>query len=287
MLELKRAQERLEAALTAGDPEAVRTAARDLLERSRTTALTAAPPPEAPLGLGHASRLVDLGLQAASMVHELRQPLSGIKAFAQLIERSPDGSRAVTEKAAAIVRHAEAMEAICARLRSYARGEPPHRRPGDVNAAVASALEMLRFDLRKTSITVETVLAPDLPAVAADPIEIQQVLVNLVRNARDALGNRPGRVRIATAADDAAVTATVTDDGPGVPAEMRTRLFQPFATGGKEGGLGLGLFLSRQLAEAAGGALELLDGDRGAAFRLRLPRLAAEAGAGVDTSRGA
>jgi two-component system NtrC family sensor kinase len=255
-------QQRLEAALAGGDTEAIRAAARALLVRSEAAEAL----------LQRAGRLVDLGLQAASMVHELRQPLSGIKAFAQLIERAHAGSP-TEEKAASIVRHAEAMEAICARLRAYARGEPQQRQAGDVNTAVAAALELLRFDLRKAGLTVETDLAGDLPPVGLGATPLQQILVNLLRNAREALGARPGHVRITTAAADDEVRATVADDGPGVPAELRPRLFQPFATSGKEDGLGLGLYLSRRLAQEAGGGLTLLPTDHGAAFRLSLPRL--------------
>jgi C4-dicarboxylate-specific signal transduction histidine kinase len=269
MQELTELTVRLDAALTAGDPDAIRAAAGAITGRARAVEES----------LVHAGRLVDLGLQAASMVHELRQPLSGVKAFAQLIERCPDGPAAVAEKAAAIVRHAEVMESICARLRAYARSESPRRQPADVNAAVDAALGMLRFDLRKSPVMVETELAPHLPRAVADAVELQQILVNLIRNAREAVGEQPGHIRIATGAAAEAVTVTVEDSGPGVPPELQARLFQPFATAGKAGGLGLGLYLSRRLAEEVGGTLALAPTERGAMFRLSIPALVAPADA--------
>jgi two-component system NtrC family sensor kinase len=263
MREIREAQAELEAALEAGDSDGIRRAARRLLDRTTEFGALRG-------WLHHSGRLIDLGLQAASMIHELRQPLSGIKAFAQLIESGSDCSPAIAEKAAAIVRHAGTMDAICGRLRAYARGEPQTRRPGDVNAAVEAALEMLRFELRRTAIGVDTVLAPGLPLVTADPIELQQILVNVIRNARDALAGRTGRVRIVTAFSDGHVEATVADDGPGVPSDVRARIFNPFVTH-REGGVGLGLYLSRRIAEQAGGTLELVTSDVGATFRLRVP----------------
>jgi len=111
---------------------------------------------------------------------------------------------------------------------------------------------------------------PGLPLVTADPIELQQILVNLIRNARDALAGRPGHVRIVTGQGEGRVEVTVTDDGPGVPPDQRARLFDPFVSH-REGGVGLGLYVSRRLAEEAGGTLELVASTSGAAFRLRVP----------------
>jgi two-component system C4-dicarboxylate transport sensor histidine kinase DctB len=263
MRELRQAQERLEAALAAGDLPAARDAGRALTERCSELG-------QAGGDLAHAGRLADLGLQAAATVHELRQPLAGIKAIAQLLAGSAHDPGLVIERAASIERYAEMMEALCDRLRAYARAEPFGHGAGDVNAAVRAALELLKQLLRKPPVTVDAELAAHLPPVALDTVGVQQIVVNLVRNARDAVAERQGHVRVVTRLLEQAVEVTVADDGPGVPAEIRERLFTPFATG-KATGSGLGLWLSRRLAVEANGTLELLDADGGATFRLRLP----------------
>jgi two-component system, NtrC family, C4-dicarboxylate transport sensor histidine kinase DctB len=262
MRELKAAQERLESALAAGDLDAARAAC------SAVVALSAEP--RDAQAMAHAGRLADLGLQAAATVHELRQPLAGIKAIAQLVATSANDPGLVIERASTIERYAEMMEALCDRLRAYARAEPIRGSRGDVTAAVRAALDLLKQLLRKPPIAVETELAPSLPPVALDSVGVQQILVNLVRNAREAVAERQGHVRITTRPLEDGVEVTVADDGPGVPAEVRERLFTPFATG-KSSGSGLGLWLSRRLAVDAGGSLELVDGAPGATFRLVLP----------------
>jgi two-component system C4-dicarboxylate transport sensor histidine kinase DctB len=272
MQELRQAQQRLEAALAAGDLEAARAAGRALTARCSELG-------DASGALAHAGRLADLGLQAAATVHELRQPLAGIKAVAQLVAGSAADPGLVIERATAIERYAEMMEALCDRLRAYARAEPVGHGAGDVNAAVRAALDLLKQLLRKPPVAVETALADSLPQVALDSVGVQQIVVNLVRNARDAVAERQGRIRVATRAVGQEVEVTVSDDGPGVPPEIRERLFTPFASA-KASGSGLGLWLSRRLAVEAGGSLELETDDgegcdgrpAGATFVLRLLR---------------
>jgi signal transduction histidine kinase len=284
MHELRQAQERLESALAAGDLAEAKEAGRALAERCSELS-------DADGLLAHAGRLADLGLQAAATVHELRQPLAGIKAIAQLVAGSADDPGLVIERAGAIERYAETMEALCDRLRAYARSEPIEHGAGDVNAAVRAALDLLKQFLRKPPVSIEASLADSLPQVSLDSVGIQQIVVNLVRNARDAVAERQGHVRIVTLAVDQAVEITVSDDGPGVPPAVQERLFTPFAST-KPAGSGLGLWLSRRLAVKAGGSLDLLSGKAttagkgakggkaakageraggGATFRLRLP----------------
>lgn len=267
MRDLTEAQERLVTALAADDLEAAKAAGAALVAGCAELG-------DAEKALAHTGRLADLGLQAAATVHELRQPLAGIKAIAQLVATSANDPGLVIERASAIERYAEMMEALCDRLRAYARSEPARCGSGDVTAAVRAALDLLKQLLRKPPISVETDLAPALPPVTLDSVGVQQVLVNLVRNAREAVAERQGHVRIVARAVAQAVEVTVADDGPGVPAEVRARLFTPFASGNSTGS-GLGLWLSRRLAVDAGGSLDLVDATQdagGATFRLVLPR---------------
>ncbi|HSP26391.1 MAG TPA: HAMP domain-containing sensor histidine kinase [Saliniramus sp.] len=113
----------------------------------------------------------------------------------------------------------------------------------------------------------------DLPQIEVDPVQIQQVVVNLVRNAYEAVKScKGGRIEIATAADEKSVTLTIGDNGPGIPEDRMVDLFQAFKTG-KRSGMGLGLAISRTIAQTHGGDLSVDPGGggRGATFVIRLP----------------
>ncbi len=184
-------------------------------------------------------------LLLAQLAHELRQPLTGISTSAQLLLES----------------HAE-DPAVCARAATSARG--------DLNQAVEAAWSLLEAEAAKRGAALERNLSATMPAVSADQIALEQIFGNLLRNALEAVAGGNGRIRVSTAQVEGGVEAIVEDDGPGVPADQRARLFSPFSTG-RESGTGLGLYISRSLAEEAGGALELLEEGPGARFRLRLP----------------
>ena len=263
MSEREELRRELASALRSDDAAAIKRAA----ERCLATCTSANP-----IRTDHVARLLDLGKLVAEVVHELRQPLLGVKSLAQIVVAKPDHPDKVASKAAIIVDQAEKMEEIVNRLLQYAGAGPAaaRRRRADINQVVSAAHALLSHALRQVRVTIATDLAPDLPEVAIDPLELQQIFVNLIGNARDALTGRQGEIRVSTAAGADCVEAVVADDGPGVSAEMRGRLFTPFASG-REAGTGLGLHLSRKIAERAGGSIELIDSEAGAVFLLRLP----------------
>ncbi len=237
-------------------------------------ATLAEPPPGAPPildlnNLEHVTRLVDLGQAAAELVHELRNPLAGIKSSAQLIVAKPDVDP--SRHAAVILSQVQRLETLAERVAEYSRGE----RPGadqticDLNATIERAIALLGLD-RQRLVGLYRDLDPHLPQVKVDPIGLEQIFVNLLDNARGAVGKGGGRILIRTTVADGDVQAFVEDNGPGVPADARDQIFTPFVTT-KKTGTGLGLHVSRRIAQRADGDLELMESRTGAVFRLRLP----------------
>ena len=232
-------------------------------------------------------KMAALGSLLAGVAHELNNPLSIVLARALLLQEE-------AEEAAApgLAKGAERIRAAaerCARIvRSFlamARQQQEIRpRPVAVPPLIDGALELLAYGLRSDGIEVERDVPADLPAVLGDADQLHQILANLVTNARQALEHRPGPRSLQIAARAAAggtVEVSVADNGPGVPAAVRGRIFDPFFTTKPVGaGTGIGLAVSRGIAEAHGGSLELAEerGD-GAHFVLRLPRAGGAEGA--------
>ena len=163
------------------------------------------------------------------------------------------------------------LEALIDRVLTYARGASatPAGTMVSMNEVVSAACD-LSAPSSSAGLQVELQLDPSDPQVTADPLALQQILLNLLSNARAALTGRPGRIVVSTCKRGGWVETTVEDDGPGIPAAIKGRLFEPFATTKKDG-TGLGLSLSRRIAQRAGGRLDLEDSAKGACFRLRLP----------------
>jgi len=231
-----------------------------------------------------AERMAGFGSLLAGVAHELNNPLSILLAGALLLQEEAEEA-----EVPALARGAERIRTAaerCARIvRSFlamARQQEALRRPVAVASLVDGALELLAYGLRSDGIEVERDVPAGLPVVLGDADQLHQVLANLVTNARQALERHPGprRVRIAARAAGGAVEVSVADNGPGVPAAVRGRIFDPFFTTKPVGaGTGIGLAVSRGIAEAHGGSLELAEaGERnggGARFVLRLPQAGA------------
>jgi C4-dicarboxylate-specific signal transduction histidine kinase len=143
----------------------------------------------------------------------------------------------------------------------------------DLNGVVTDVLQVLHNAIFARQVTVEVDAATTMPSVAANRVEIQQVLINLLLNSLDALGGPDmGRIDIATGREGDLGVVTVRDNGPGIPPDMADRLFEPFSST-KPDGLGLGLSISRRIVERFGGRLVAAceNGQTGAVFRLTLP----------------
>ena len=203
-----------------------------------------------------ADRLAQLGALLSAVAHELNNPLAAIAAFAELLgaNQSP-----VELKESADIILTEAMRAgrIIGTLLDFARQRPRMQGAVDLAEVVERALALQRGALKKAGVLVDWVVPSDLPAVMGDMQELQQVVLNLVVNARQAIEStgRPGQVTISARPSDGHVLVTVDDTGPGVPPEILDRVFEPFFTTRGEQGTGLGLAISFGLVRAMRGRM--------------------------------
>ena len=234
--------------------------------------------------LAAAGRLAEFGRFAAKQIHELRQPLFAIKGLAQLLlEKESVELDEVLDFARHIVEQSERLTGLVANLRQLS---VPAQQSGktrtEVGAVLVRVTSLLDFRLRKARVTLRTQIAPDVPPVAAAPHALEQILINLLANALDAVSGAPApivQVRARVMAENPRFASIeVADNGPGIAKALRARLFESFfTTKGDEQGTGLGLAVSREIARGAGGELALAD-DPGSwnepvvtVFRLTLP----------------
>ena len=229
--------------------------------------------------LAHVSRLSVMGEMAAGLAHELNQPLFAIQNYTAGILRrwsAPDDCRPeMRDVIQQIAQESTRAAVIIRRVREFARKQIGERISLPLNNIVREVLQLLGSELRQFKVEVTLKLADDLPAVSVDQVQIQQVLVNLVRNAlesMDALPLRQRRLTINTYLSNGEVHCLVQDSGPGISREVRRRLFEPFFTT-KRDGLGMGLSISRSIVEAHGGALQAEVQTEGAVFHFSIPLL--------------
>src|SRR3954470_22617947 len=186
--------------------------------------------------LVRSERLAAIGRIAAQITHEIRNPLSSISLNAEeLGERAPEAR----DLCDAIVREVDRLTAITEEYLRFARLPKPQVQRADLNDTVRDLLDFVRPELEASGVQVTTSLAPELPRVLADVAQLRQLLLNLLRNAREAMGSG-GALAITTRAREDAVEIEVRDSGPGIPANRLARIFDPFFTT-KERGTGLGL----------------------------------------------
>ena len=221
--------------------------------------------------LAQTSKLAALGQIAAGVAHEINQPVAAIQTQAetagvQVSRGDPTAAQAALGKIAGLTQR---IGAITQELRAFSRKSEPSLGPVPIDEAVDGALLLLGGRLNQAGVTVQTT-GERGQSVLADRFRLEQVIVNLVQNAVEALeGRADPRVALNIARVGDRVVMSIADNGPGVPAELRARLFTPFATT-REKGLGLGLVICRDIVAEFGGELDLAESANGAVFVVSL-----------------
>lgn len=233
--------------------------------------------------LVHMARISAMDEMGAALAHELNQPLTALMLYLQALERTnakqaagdavPASVAGILDKA---MREAERAANIIQRMRHFIEKREPLRRLVDLSRLVDEVVEMT-LPAARPGVRLVRALAPDLPQVLVDPIQIQQIIVNLVRNAMETVGGMSrAEIRVTTRLGNDVVVLAVEDNGPGIPADALSHLFKAFAT--EQGSdMGLGLTISKTIAQTHGGDLTVDPGGngRGACFTLNLPLPAA------------
>ena len=230
--------------------------------------------------LTHVSRLATVGEMASGIAHELNHPLAAMATYAHACDRLlalPDPNIEEVRSALTLIAD-QAVRAgdIIRRMRALARGEESARAPLNVNTLIEELATLINSDAKAHGVCCRQELAPDLPLVSANGAQIQQVVVNLVRNALEALAPEraaPARAEVVVAPrrlPDGRVEISVSDNGPGVPEALKDRIFDPFCTTTATG-TGLGLAISRTIVASHDGTLDFEPNQpNGARFNLRL-----------------
>jgi signal transduction histidine kinase len=218
-------------------------------------------------------RLVAIGKLGAGIIHEVRNLMTSIRGFAQVAQLEDSESGKVLEILQTIERESGHAVDTLNDFLAFARSPERHVESADINEIVRGGWQLVAHQLQMTEVSGELKLARDLPGIAADPRELKQVLVNLLLNSRDAMPDG-GKLLLETwGEDEHTVVVRVSDSGPGIPADIRNRVFQPFFTTKPEGeGNGLGLAISAQIVHEHGGTIEAGEAELGgAAITIRIP----------------
>jgi C4-dicarboxylate-specific signal transduction histidine kinase len=229
-------------------------------------------------GLAHVSRVTILGELTASLAHEVNQPLAGVVSSADaclhwLAAQPPniDKARRATER---ILRDAKRASDVVGRVRDLAKKAPLQRTWVNLNETLEETISLATRELSQNSVSLETQLAKNLPRVWADRIQLQQVILNLIINACEALTtveDEPRKLFVSTASEVEGVALTVRDSGFGIDPQELEAVFEAFHTT-KPGGMGMGLAVSRSIIEGHGGRLWAEPNEpRGAIFKFTIP----------------
>jgi len=218
-------------------------------------------------------KLSGIGEFVAGVTHELNNPLAAVMGFSEMLKEG-DVDPKHRRYLEMIHKSAQRCQKIVQSLLSFARRHRPERKPVSMNSLVESVLEIVNYQLRTSNVEVATQFDPTPPVVLADPHQIQQVLLNVINNARQAIeGHAHGAIKIITEAGDQNVRIIIHDNGPGIPEENLQRIFDPFFTTKEVGtGTGLGLSLCYGIIKEHGGAITPLNRPGGGAtFIIELP----------------
>ena len=220
--------------------------------------------------LGQSEKLAALGQLAATVAHEVRNPLGVMRSAAQTLTETLPAGHESAQASTFIITEIDRLANVVNSLLAFARPLQLEARAVRVNELFDRALLLARDELDVKRLRIERHTATGVPAVQADPDLLSQVLIGLLANAAEAV-SPGGRITLEASVADGAVQLSVADSGPGITAELRTRVFEPFFTT-RPRGTGLGLAIARQIVEAHGGRIEAGDAAGGGArFIITLP----------------
>jgi len=229
--------------------------------------------------LAHVGRLSAMGEMSAAIAHELNQPLTAVtnyvKAAQRFLDADPPSSAQIRNARDAMEKAADQTiraGTIIRYLRDFVEKRESEKTPENINQVIREAVALGLVGTAHRNVKVKFDLGARIPRIFIDKIQIQQVLLNLIRNAMEAMEGHERRERFISSAliEPRYVELVIRDTGPGFSPEIADRLFHAFATT-KEDGLGIGLKICQSLVEAHGGSIKALPGGPGAAFQVRLP----------------
>jgi two-component system, sensor histidine kinase and response regulator len=229
--------------------------------------------------LARVGRATTLGELATSIAHEINQPVGAVvnsaSATLRWIATQPPNLEEARAAAARTVREATRASEVITRIRAVLKNEPPQMERLDLNEVIREVLTLAGAEIEKGRVAVKTAFAADAPAILGDRVQLQEVMLNLITNAIEAMNSvedRPRELRIETVTDSGAVRVCVQDTGVGLDQDDLDRIFRPFFTK-KRGGIGMGLSISRSIIEAHGGHLSAAARRaHGAVFQFSLPK---------------
>jgi PAS domain S-box-containing protein len=269
-----------EACIVRSDGDKILSIVRDMTDRKLAEAQAEAQRRQ----LAHLGRVAMLGDLSGAMAHELSQPLAAVLINAQaalhLLDRHPVDHAQLRAALDDIIRNDRRAGAVIHRMRALLRKTDTALQPVDMNEVVREVLDLSRNEVTWRRMTASSALAPAIAPVLGDRVQLQQVVLNLVLNACEAMNETQiaqRRLLLSTRMDDGFVQLAVSDRGPGIPAGELERVFEPFVTS-RDQGLGLGLSISRSIVSAHGGSIRAENNaDGGATFRCLLPIAGAQA----------
>jgi len=230
------------------------------------------------------SRLASIGELAAGVAHELNNLLTGIVGFSQRLLRKSTG-QAASQDLARIHNEAQRAAKVVQNLLAFARRHELNKQYSDINEILGRALELRAYELRTSNIELVVELASGLPQVMADFGQIQEVFLNIILNAEQAVteANRGGKLSVKTRKIRDYIEVCFTDDGPGIAAKRLGKVFDPFfTTRGEKGGTGLGLSVCHGIVREHGGRIYVKSKPgKGATFIVELPAITEE----IDESK--
>ncbi len=223
--------------------------------------------------LARSEKLSSLGQMATGIAHEINNPMTGILLYANLITDDPRFSPGLKDDMHVIISETERCANIVKQLLDFARENKPENCWNSLNTIIATALSLLEHQAIFQNINIERHFAPELPAIFSDPWQLEQVFINIILNASQAITDA-GSVVITTGLCDEnrSVFADIRDNGCGIPEEELDRIFDPFFTTKDEGGTGLGLSVSYGIVNNHGGEIQVTSVvGRGTTVSIRLP----------------